>query len=185
MPNRTTRIPAVIALLFACGAVAKVPPEEAAKVGLTDTPLTPVGALRAGNEAGTIPPWEGGITQLPAGYEAGNWYVDPFADDKPLFTVTAQNYQQYEQLLAPGQIALLKKYPDSFRMPVYHTRRSGSYPQWYYEGSIHNAANTQFCDPPLGINREERCLDEATFKPGLAFPIAKTGGEAQWNHLYA
>ena len=33
--------------------------------------LTPVGAERAGNEAGTIPPWTGGITQPPASYRPG------------------------------------------------------------------------------------------------------------------
>ena len=29
--------------------------------------LTPVGAERAGNAAGTIPPWTGGITGVPEG----------------------------------------------------------------------------------------------------------------------
>jgi len=175
----------VLALLLASAAVAKVSPEEAAKLGLEGTELTPTGAIRAGNADGTLPAWEGGIKALPAGYEEGKWYVDPFADDKSLFTVTAQNYQQYEQFLAPGEIVLLKKYPDTYRMPVYPTRRSASYPKWYYEGSIYNATHTQFCDPPLGPNREERCLDETSYKGGVAFPIPKTGGQTQWNHLYA
>lgn len=175
----------LVALLLAGSALAKVSPDEAARLGIEGTELTPVGAIRAGNADGSIPAWEGGITQAPAGYEDGKWYVDPYANDQPVFIVTAQNYQQYEKLLAPGQIALLNKYPDTFRMPVYPTRRSASYPQWYYEGSIHNATNTQFCNPPLGPHREERCIDETSFKPGVFFPIPKTGGEAQWNHLYA
>lgn len=74
----------VIALLLASIAMAKVSPEEAAKLGLEGTELTPTGAIRGGNADGTIPAWEGGIKTPPAGYEDGKWYVDPFADDKPL-----------------------------------------------------------------------------------------------------
>jgi hypothetical protein len=185
MIARNAYFVAGFAAILSSAVAAKVPPEEAARLGLSGTELTPVGAIRAGNVDGSIPAWEGGITQPPAGYENGKWYVDPYPDDAPVFTVTAQNYAQYEKYLAPGQIALLQKYPDTFRLPVYPTRRSASYPQWYYEGSIYNAAHTQFCNPPPGPNREERCLDETTYKPGVFFPIPKTGAEAQWNHLYA
>ena len=45
-------------------ALAGVSPEEAAKL---DNELTPLGAIRAGNEDGTIPAWTGGITTPPAG----------------------------------------------------------------------------------------------------------------------
>lgn len=50
-------------------ALAKISPEQAARLGGDE--LTPMGAERAGNADGTIPPWEGGITELPAGYTAG------------------------------------------------------------------------------------------------------------------
>ncbi len=43
---------------------AKVSPKEAARLGKE---LTPLGAIRAGNAEGTIPSWEGGITQPPPG----------------------------------------------------------------------------------------------------------------------
>ncbi|MDD3443846.1 MAG: DUF1329 domain-containing protein, partial [Zavarzinia sp.] len=33
--------------------------------------LTPLGAIKAGNSDGSIPPWDGGITTPPAGYVAG------------------------------------------------------------------------------------------------------------------
>jgi Protein of unknown function (DUF1329). len=49
--------------------------------------LTPVGALRAGNEAGTIPAWTGGITEPPAGYQPGDHHPDPFPGDEVLFTI--------------------------------------------------------------------------------------------------
>jgi hypothetical protein len=73
--------------------------------------LTPIGAERAGNADGTIPAWEGGLTQPPAGWTPQQGYVDPFPDDKPLFTITAQNAAQYAARLTPGMLAMLKKYP--------------------------------------------------------------------------
>ncbi|MDD3652232.1 MAG: hypothetical protein PHC73_12195, partial [Immundisolibacter sp.] len=79
---------------------AKVSAEQAAKLGIEGTELTPLGAIRAGNADGSIPAWEGGIKAPPAGYEEGKWYVDPYKDDKVLFTITAQNYQQYQDKLS-------------------------------------------------------------------------------------
>lgn len=46
-------------------AIARVSPEEAARL---DKDLTPVGAERAGNADGTIPPWTGGLTEPPPGW---------------------------------------------------------------------------------------------------------------------
>lgn len=176
------------ALLFSAGMVAtpvqaKVSAEEAKQIGLTGTPLTPLGAERAGNAEGTIPEWTGGITEYPEGYVPGGWYVDPFADDEILFTITAQNYKQYADKLTPGTQALFERYPDSFEMNVYPTRRSASFPDWYYENSVWNASNTEFVgsdDPTLA----ERSVKKESFKPGVWFPIPKTAGEALWNHTY-
>ena len=179
---------AVLALtlgLWSAGAaVAKVSPEEAAKVGLEGTELTPLGAIRAGNADGSIPAYTGGITQPPAGYTRGDWYIDPYSDDEILFTITADNYQQYKDKLADGQIALFEKYPDTYKMHVYKTHRSASHPRWYLENSVWNASNTQWCDPPRSEDTKERCVDRDSYRPGLFFPIPKTGGEAIWNHTY-
>ena len=89
-------------------ALAKITAEEAATLG-GDT-LTPVGAERAGNADGSIPPWTGGLTEFPAGYVEGERLVDPFADEEPLFTITAENVDQYADKLTPGQIAMFKRY---------------------------------------------------------------------------
>ena len=70
---------------------------------------TPLGAEMAGNAAGTIPAWDGGLTKPPAGFQPGGHYSDPFKADKILFTITAANAEQYRNQLSPGQIALLKK----------------------------------------------------------------------------
>mgnify|MGYP001107166654 CR=1 FL=1 len=63
----------------------------AAKAAALGTTLTPMGSEKAGNAAGTIPAWDGGITRAPAGYKAGRDHIDPYAGDKPLFTITAAN----------------------------------------------------------------------------------------------
>jgi len=51
----------LLATLLAGASVAvyaKVSPEEAARLGLEGTELTPLGAIRAGNADGSIPAWE-------------------------------------------------------------------------------------------------------------------------------
>ena len=59
--------------------------------------LTPIGAEKAGNKDGTIPEWTGGLCAPPAGWTAGKGgYKDPFAGDKPLFTITKANAAQYK-----------------------------------------------------------------------------------------
>ena len=87
--------------------------------------LTPLGGEKAANADGTIPAWDGGITKPPAGYTPGRHYVDPFAADKPLFTITQQNAEQYGAKLSDGHKAMLKAYA-TFKMNVYPTRRSAS-----------------------------------------------------------
>lgn len=169
-------------LVFA-GAEAKVSPEEAAQLGITGTPLTPIGAVRAGNAEGTIPEWTGGLAVPPPGYKLGGPYVDPYADDKILFTIDASNYQQYEDKLSPGNIALMKKYPDTYKLNIYPTRRSAAYPEFVYENSIWNAANLEFCPEYAGTLRKGRCIHKEVYRAGMAFPIPKTGEELMWTRL--
>src|SRR5512140_1805085 len=113
-----------VAAAFAAPAAAELGAADLAKLGTT---LTPVGAEKAGNAAGTIPAWDGGITKPPAGYQPGGHYPDPFAGDKPLFTITGQNLDQYKANLSEGQVAMLKKYPD-WKMNVYPSHRTASFP---------------------------------------------------------
>ena len=76
---------------FAVPAAAELSAADLAKLGTT---LTPIGAEKAGNAAGTIPAWDGGITKVLAGYKAGGSYPDPYASDKPLFTIDQSNVGQ-------------------------------------------------------------------------------------------
>jgi WD40 repeat protein len=95
--------------LIALNVHAAVKPSEAARLGAD---LTPLGAETAGNADGTIPAWNGGILTPPAGYKVGDHHPDPFAADKPLYTVTPSNLGQYESKLTAGSVSLLKAYAD-------------------------------------------------------------------------
>ena len=135
--------------------------------------LTPLGAEQAGNADNTIPPWQGGITTPPTGYSIGDHHPDPFADDKVLFTITAENIEQYRKKLSPGQIAMLKQYPD-FRMPVYATHRSASAPQRIYDATRANANSAKLVDDGNGISGAVA---------GIPFPVPQNGLHAIWNHI--
>ena len=101
--------------------------------------LTPIGAEQAGNAAGTIPAWNGGLTTPPASYVAGQHETNPFPDDKPLFQITAANAAQYAENLSPGQKALLQRYPDTWYMNVYQSRRTAAFPDFVYDAIAANA----------------------------------------------
>ena len=87
-----------------------------------------MGAERAGNPEGTIPAWTGGITAPPPGYGPAMHHPDPYAGDRMLYTVTAADLDARGALLCDGQKALLRAHPESWRMNVYPTRRSASFP---------------------------------------------------------
>lgn len=91
---------------FALQAHGKVDAVQAARLGQD---LTPLGAERAGNTAGTIPQWNGGITTPPAGYSVGMHHLDPFAGDEVLFTINQQNLDQYRAQLPVGTQMLIEK----------------------------------------------------------------------------
>ncbi|MBD9484552.1 DUF1329 domain-containing protein [Pseudomonas sp. PDM14] len=173
MLKKHTLMGAAIALALSAGSVmAAVSSQEAAKLGAS---LTPFGAEKAGNADGSIPAWTGGITRAPAGYQGNSsHHVDPFPQDKPLFTITKANLEQYKDKLSAGQIALFNAYPDTFNMPIYPTRRSGSAPQWVYDNSIKNASTAKLLDGGNGF---------ADAYGGIPFPIPQSGVEALWNHI--
>lgn len=172
MLKKPTLIAAAFASLFASNAtLAKLSAEEVARLGQD---LTPMGAEKAGNADGSIPAWNNGITAAPAGYEVGMHHLDPFSSDKVLFTIDKSNIDKYKANLSPGQIALFEAYPDTFKMPVYETRRSASYPQFVYDATKEFAPTAELIEGGNGIKNTAI---------GIPFPIPKTGLEAIWNHL--
>ena len=173
MRNRQFFILPMAALMLSTGvAFAGVSPQEAARLGGPE--LTPVGAERAGNEEGTIPPWTGGIREPLPGFEPGDHHPDPFAADPVLFTINAANADRYADKLSEGQRALLSKYPDSWYMNVYPTRRSAAYPEFVYEAIKANATRAELITEGLG-----GIAGAAVASP---FPLPQQGVELIWNH---
>ena len=155
------------------GAWAGVSEKEAAALKAA---LTPVGAERAGNDAGTIPPWTGGYRR-DAGYVQGAPRPDPFAADKPLLTLTAANFRAHADKLPDGARHLFEKYPD-YRMDIYPTHRSAAAPDWVYDNILRNATAAHAAPEGIVYGVEGAA-------GGIPFPIPKNGFEAMWNHLLA
>jgi hypothetical protein len=151
-----------------------VSPEEAARLGTT---LTPVGAEMAGNADGIIPPYTGGLPQdlAPPGYTPGDTMLpNPFAEEKPLATITAKNMEQYKGKLTAVTQELLRRYP-SYRVDLYPTHRTTPLAEHQIENAMLNAQSARTGEGGLAL---ENAL------PGVPFPIPATGYEAMWNHLF-
>lgn len=126
--------------------------------------LSPVGAEVAGNAAGTIPAWTGGMRTPPSGWRSTQGYIDPFASEQPLLTVTGANMQEYRDRLTPGVQAVLSRTPE-FRMPIYPTHRTAGYPEKSKPRQAVTSADSQA-------------------KTGsVPFPEPRNGLEAISNHL--
>ena len=168
--SRKTWAALAAGVAFAVPALAELSAADVAKLGTT---LTPLGAEKAGNAAGTIPAWDGGITRAVSGYKEGGAYVDPFPSDRPLFTIDQSNVERYKDNLSPGEIAMIKKYAD-YKMVVYPTRRTAAFPACHYAETKDCAAKAKLS---AGGNGVTGCMG------GIPFPIPKEGNEAIWNSL--
>ena len=141
--------------------------------------LTPYGAELKGNDAGTIPAWGGGLTpeKMPP---LQSQLENPFANEKPLFVITAANQDQYSTNLSSGQQALLQRYPDSYRLPVYPSHRTSAAPQWVYDNIARNHQQARLVNDGNGIEQAAG---------GIPFPVpVNEQGEPDplkilWNHL--
>ncbi len=133
--------------------------------------LTPFGAEKAGNQDGTIPAWSGGLARAPAGWKPG--HTDPFKDDKPLFAIDAGNVDQYASKLPEGQVALIKAHK-GYRLDVYPTRRSCTFPDFVAERTKKNAASAKIGDDGWKL--------EQAVGGGIPFPQPRSGIEVMWNY---
>ncbi|MGQ7957776.1 DUF1329 domain-containing protein [Pseudomonas sp. SP16.1] len=177
MNTKTTRLfrGALLATLLGASlaAEAKVSSEEAARLGQD---LTPMGAEKAGNADGSIPAWSGKWRGAPPHVKfdgPGSAYQDPYADEQPLFVITAQNMAQYQDNLTDGQKALLQRYPDSFRIPVYPSHRDFRMDQQTEDYIKHNALNAELIEDGMGTQNAWGASP---------FPIPKDGNELMFNH---
>src|SRR5262245_49512754 len=141
-------ISAGVIALHAGGAFAAVSAEEAKQLGTT---LTVFGAEKAGNKDGTIPAYTGGLTTPPAGFnKASGIRPDPYADEKPVFSIDAKNMDQHADKLTEGTKALMKKFP-SYRIDVYPTHRTVAYPELVLDATLKNAVNAKTVADGVGL----------------------------------
>lgn len=169
MKLKASKIKITLAAMLLIGqfSYAAVSTEEAAKLKST---LMPLGGEKAGNKEGTIPAWTGGNSSAVPPTGKPSSLKDPFPNDKPLFSITAKNLEQHADKLSEGSLAMLKKYPDTYRIDVYPTRRTAAAPSWVYDNTFKNATKAKVNGDVL-----------ADAYGGIPFPIPKSGAEAIWN----
>ncbi|MFA4917196.1 MAG: DUF1329 domain-containing protein [Syntrophales bacterium] len=163
-------------MLFTGNSLAAVSADEARQLGTT---LTEFGAEKAGNADGSIPAYTGGL-KMDRG--KGRSYADPFKNEKPLYTIDASNVDKYASLLTQGTKAMIKRFPDTYKVHVYPTHRTVRYPSWVLENNIKNATTAKLGGEFEGdnmIGADKKGLPFA----GIPFPIPKTGYEVMWNHM--
>jgi len=162
-------------LMIGGPAAAAASASDAAKLGAE---LTPLGAEKAGNSDGSIPAWDGGITSASqagfANFRPGQHHPDPYASDKPLFTVAAGNMSQYGAKLTEGHKKLLQTYRNTFKMIVYPTHRSAASPQRIYDATKRVASTAELAAGGNGVVKAGE---------GVPFPIPASGVEVFWNHV--
>jgi hypothetical protein len=166
-------LPALFLVL--ASAHAAITPQEAARLGAD---LTPLGGEKAGNAAGTIPAWDGGLNSaakagFPA-YKSGGRQPDPFPNEKPLFKIDASNMAQYDAQLTAGQKAMMKQYAGSYFMNVYPSHRTAAVPQRIYDATKRISTTAQLAEGGNGVTGAVE---------GTPFPIPKQGLEVFWNHI--
>jgi len=158
----------LLALSLSTGTVlAKVSAQEAKKLGKE---LTAMGAQASGNADGTIPPYTGGLSHD----DSSDPYKDVFAQEKPLFTITSGNLEQYKGNLTTGQLALFAKYPDTYTMPVYKSHRTANYPDYILKKAKMNATSAELLSGGNGLNQ---------FDETVPFALPQSGLEVIWNHV--
>ncbi|WP_194789915.1 DUF1329 domain-containing protein [Pseudomonas sp. UFMG81] len=170
MTTRLLQVGVLGMSLLATSVMAAVSADEAAKLGAS---LTPMGAEKAGNADGSIGPWEP-LSKSAGSADAKGFLSDPYGSEKPLLTITAQNADQYKDKLSPGQLAMLKRYPDTYKIPVYKTHRGATVPDDVFAAIKENATKTTLVAGGNGLEN---------FRTAVPFPIPKDGLEVIWNHI--
>ncbi|MBB2494451.1 DUF1329 domain-containing protein [Aquipseudomonas ullengensis] len=173
MKTTSKLITALTLSVLASSVLAAVSPEEANKLGTT---LTPLGGEKAGNAEGTIPAWDGGLPVNAAPVTANGFLGEPFANEQPLYTITPQNLDQYKAKLSEGQLAMFKRYPETYKMVVYPSHRTAAVPDVINQAAKTSAVKTTLMEGGNGL----KGFSESRY---YAFPIPQNGLEVVWNHI--
>lgn len=165
------QILSVTALLLCVNVQAAVTSVEANSLG---NDLTPVGATLKGNGV-DIPDWTGSMRDLPEALAfrgSSRRYIDPYVQDPVLYTVTESSSIRYQKYLTDGLKAMLALYPQTFKIPVYPTRRNARYNAKFEKRTLWNSKNTLLKEGNAGISQ---------YTGAIPFPIPKNGQEVMWN----
>ena len=161
---------AIVMTLGASAALAKVPADQAARLGKD---LTPLGAETAGT--GDVPAYTGGLRAPPSGvsFDPKKQHPpNPWPGDKPKVTITAANAGQFADKLLDGHKAMLKAFP-TYKMNIYESRRSCAVPQFVEAATKNNALVTELTKDGEGLTGGI---------VGTPFPITTNAMEMIWNH---
>lgn len=104
--------------------------------------------------------------------EANRLPSDPYADEKPLFIITAQNFMQYADKLGEGKV-MFRKYPGSFRMAVNPAHRDFRYDESVCRVIAQNAAEAELASDGKSVINGRMGASP--------FPFPKSGLELLWN----
>ena len=103
---------------------------------------------------------------------SNNSYPDPFSEDEIIFTITNENYLEFsENILTSGQIEMFIKYPKTFKMNIYKSRRSCAVPPEVYALTKSNAILTDEGEGIEGI------------VGSIPFPQPSEALHHVWNHI--
>lgn len=89
-----------------------------------------------------------------------------------LFIMDHSNSGQYQDQASAGRQALIAKYSDSYRMPVYPSRRSVPCPDRIKEQTLKYQGKAKVLDDGAGIEG---------IVQGIPFPQPENGEQAFWN----
>ncbi len=161
----------VLACLATGTAHAKATHEEIAKLGKE---YTCMGAEKAGTPSGVAEftgKWLGPAPGMST--EPGKFPTDPYANEKPQFTITAQNVAQYAERLSEGQKAMFKKYPGTYKMHIYPSHRDFHFDDSICKVAAMNASQAELAPDGFSVTN--------AYKGSHPFPFPKNGVEAVWN----
>ena len=113
------------------------------------------------------------ITAPIEGYdETSNEYKNPFLSDQVKYEITSDNFIEYSEYLTLGQIEMFNRYPETFKMKIYPSRRSCAVPTEVLEltddGNVKLIAQGEGVEGVVG---------------GIPFPKATEPLHHVWNHI--
>lgn len=162
----------VLIATISTSASAKVSLEQAKQLG--GPVLTDFGAQKAGNSDGSIPAYTGGLSGIPAGIGPITGFLpDPYAGERPIYTIDHSNVGQFVNQLTAGTVEMIKRYP-SYRVEVYPTHRTMSYPKWILDNTLKNALTAELVGASEGDGVKGAY-------GGIPFPIPQSGAELLWD----